>query len=221
MKKITLLLCSFVLTMPVFAAMNHGGMVMDDKGMIMNNNPDNLPKDCQAISEDVNITIRGGHKFAKDFAGKMFTYDNRDLQVPPCARVNVTFINEDDIRHQFMIHGLPGYMYPKGMFTIELYGKGQKTGSFIVPSRDYTYYIHCEVSQHTEKGMKAQLKVGKGSGNLDSILGLTAPLTPDLYPINNTHYTWIILIFSLIIGALLIRLLNNFLAARTKQEPDS
>ena len=120
-----------------------------------------------------------------------------------------------------MIHGLPGYMYPKGMFTIELYGKGQKTGSFIVPSRDYTYYIHCEVSQHTEKGMKAQLKVGKGSGNLDSILGLTAPLTPDLYPINNTHYTWIILIFSLIIGALLIRLLNNFLAARTKQEPDS
>jgi len=221
MKKITLLLCSFVLTMPVFAAMNHGGMVMDDKGMIMNNNPDNLPKDCQAISEDVNITIRGGHKFAKDFAGKMFTYDNRDLQALPCARVNVTFINEDDIRHQFMIHGLPGYMYPKGMFTIELYGKGQKTGSFIVPSRDYTYYIHCEVSQHTEKGMKAQLKVGKGSGNLDSILGLTAPLTPDLYPINNTQYTWITLIFSIIAGAILIRLLSSFLAARTKQEPDS
>ena len=72
MKKITLLLCSFVLTMPVFAAMNHGGMVMDDKGMIMNNNPDNLPKDCQAISEDVNITIRGGHKFAKHFARKIF-----------------------------------------------------------------------------------------------------------------------------------------------------
>lgn len=219
MKKITLLVCSLVLTMPVFAAMNHGGMIMDDKGMIMNNNPDNLPKDCPAISEDVNITIRGGKKFAQDFAGKMFTYDQRDWQVPPCARVNVTFINEDDIRHQFMIHGLPGYMYPKGMFTIELYGKGQKTGSFIVPSRDYTYYIHCEVSQHTEKGMKAQLKVGKGSGNLDSILGLTAPLTPDLYPINNTHYTWIILISSILIGALLIRLLNNFLVAKTKHQP--
>ena len=216
MKKITLFLLSFTFAMPAFAAMKHGNMIMDDKGMIMNHNPDKLPKDCKAISEDVNITIRGGKKFAKDFAGKMFTYDQRDLQVPPCARVNITFINEDDIRHQFMIHGLPGYMYPKGMFTIELYGKGQKTGSFIVPSRDYTYYIHCEVSQHTEKGMKGQLKVGKGTGDLDSILGLTAPLTPDLYPINNTHYTWITLIFSILIGAVLIRLLANFIAARTK-----
>ena len=214
MKYITLLLLSFILGSPVLATMNHGGMIMDEKGMIMNHTPDKLPKDCKAVSEDVNITIRGGHKFAKDFAGKMFTYDKRDWQVPPCARVNVTFINEDDIRHQFMIHGLPGYMYPKGMFTIELYGKGQKTGSFIVPSRDYTYYIHCEVSQHTEKGMKGQLKVGKGTGDLDSILGLTAPLTPDLYSINNTHYTWITLIFSIIIGAVLIRLLANFLATR-------
>ncbi|OQK17216.1 copper oxidase [Methyloprofundus sedimenti] len=221
MKKITLLVCSLVLTMPVFAAMNHGGMIMDEKSMIMNNNPDNLPKDCPAISEDVNITIRGGKKFAQDFAGKMFTYDQRDWQVPPCARVNVTFINEDDIRHQFMIHGLPGYMYPKGMFTIELYGKGQKTGSFIVPSRDYTYYIHCEVSQHTEKGMKAQLKVGKGSGNLDSILGLTAPLTPDLYPIDNTHYTWIILISSIIIGIMLIKLQGILFTTHVKQDADS
>ena len=214
-----LFFCFFAL--PVFAAMNHGGMIMDEKGMIMNHTPDKLHKDCKAVSEDVNITIRGGHKFAKDFAGKMFTYDKRDWQVPPCARVNVTFINEDDIRHQFMIHGLPGYMYPKGMFTIELYGKGQKTGSFIVPSRDYTYYIHCEVSQHTEKGMKGQLKVGKGTGDLDSILGLTAPLTPDLYSINNTHYTWITLIFSIIIGAVLIRLLASFLAIRAKQEISS
>ena len=218
MKKITLFLLSFTLAMPVFAAMKHGNMIMDDQGMIMNNNPDKLPKDCKAVSEDVNITIRGGKKFAKDFAGKMFTYDKRDWQVPPCARVNITFINEDDIRHQFMIHGLPGYMYPKGMFTIELYGKGQKTGSFIVPSRDYTYYIHCEVSQHTEKGMKGQLKVGKGTGDLDSILGLTAPLTPDLYPINNTHYTWLALLFSIIIGAALINLLLTLFATKTKQE---
>ncbi|NOQ64439.1 MAG: multicopper oxidase domain-containing protein [Methyloprofundus sp.] len=213
MKKI-LLLSLFLFSFPSFAAMNHGGMIMDEKGMIMNHNPDKLPKDCTEISEDVDITIRGGRKFAKDYAGKMFTYDKRDWQVPPCARVNVTFINEDDIRHQFMIHGLPGYMYPKGMFTIELYGKGQKTASFIVPSRDYTYYIHCEVSQHTEKGMKGQLKVGKGSGDLDSILGLTPPLTPDLYPIKNSHYTWITLIFSILLGAVFIRVLSYFLSKR-------
>ncbi|HIL77766.1 MAG: multicopper oxidase domain-containing protein [Methyloprofundus sp.] len=216
MKTITLFLFFCLFANPSFAAMNHGNMIMDDKSMIMNNNPDQLPRDCQEISEDIDITIRGGHKYATDFAGKMFTYDKRDLQVPPCARVNITFINEDDIRHQFMLHGLPGYIYPKGMFTIEIYGKGQKTGSFIVPSRDYTYYIHCEVSQHTEKGMKGQLKVGKGSGNLDSILGLTAPLTPDLYPINNTHYTWLALLYSIIIGAVLIKILNSFLVKSVK-----
>jgi len=77
MKKITILLCSFLIAMPALAAMNHGNMIMDDQGMIMNNNPDKLPKDCKAVSEDVNITIRGGKKFAEDFAGKMFTYDKR------------------------------------------------------------------------------------------------------------------------------------------------
>lgn len=209
MKALTLLLV-FIST-PLFAAMNHGGMIMDESGMIMNHNPDVLPKDCPKVSKDVDITIRAGHQYTEGFAGKMFTYDKRDWQVPGCARVNVTFINDDDIRHQFMIHGLPGYMYPKGMFTIEIYGKGQKTASFIVPSRDYTYYIHCEVSQHTEKGMKAQLKVGKGSGDLDSILGLTPALTPDSYPINNTQITWISMLLSFVIGIVLILYLGNFL----------
>lgn len=209
MKAFTLFLV-FIST-PLFAAMNHGGMIMDETGMIMNHNPDILPKDCPKISKDIDITIRAGQQYSKDFAGKMFTYDKRDWQVPGCARVNVTFINDDDIRHQFMIHGLPGYMYPKGMFTIEIYGKGQKTTSFIVPSRDYTYYIHCEVSQHTEKGMKAQLKVGKGSGDLNSILGLTAALTPDIYPINNTQITWLSMLISFILGIVFILYVGNFL----------
>jgi len=214
MKLFTLLLV--FITMPVFAGMNHGGMIMDETGMIMNHNPDVLPKDCPKISQDIDLTIRAGHKFTKGFAGKMFTYDKRDWQVPGCARVNVTFINEDDIRHQFMIHGLPGYMYPKGMFTIEIYGKGQKTASFIVPSRDYTYYIHCEVSQHTEKGMKAQLKVGEGSGDLDSILGLSAPLTPDSYPIHNTPITWLSLAFSVLLGIALVLFLSHFIHRKLK-----
>ncbi|MDF1583024.1 MAG: multicopper oxidase domain-containing protein [Methyloprofundus sp.] len=219
--KTLLLLLSLLNSTATFSAMNHGGMIMDETGMIMNHNPDKLPKDCQAISKDVDITIRGGHKFAQDFNGKMFTYDKRDWQVPGCARVNITFINEDDIRHQFMLHGLPGYMYPKGMFTIEVYGKGQKTGSFIVPARDYTYYIHCEVSTHTEKGMKAQLKVGQGSGDLDSILGLTAQLNPEYYPINNDRYTWIALAVSILIGALLIRWLITLLARKIEKASKS
>jgi len=214
MKSILVLFFSLLSVVPTFAAMNHNGMIIDATGMIMNNNPNVLPKGCKEISKEINMTIRGGHKFVKDFPGKMFTYDKREWEAPRCARINVTFINEDDIRHQFMIHGLPGYMYPKGMFTIEIYGKGKKSASFIVPNRDYTYYIHCEVSQHTEKGMKAQLKVGKGSGDLDSILGFSVPLFPDVYPIKNSLLTWISLGISLLLGFVLITYLTRLLTKK-------
>lgn len=90
-------------------------------------------------------------------------------------KVTVTFINEDNVRHQWMLHGLPRYLYPEGMFHIEVNGPGRKSGTFIVPSAKKTYLGHCDVAQHTEKGMKAQLKVGGGNGNLPSILGITSP----------------------------------------------
>ena len=85
------------------------------------------------------------------------------------------FDNKDEIRHQWMIHGLPKYLYPKGMFHIEVNGLEKKTGTFIVPSSHFTYLVHCDISQHMEKGMKAQLKVGKGRGDLPSIPGISAP----------------------------------------------
>lgn len=64
--------------------------------------------------------------------------------------------------------------------------------------------------------MKGQLKVGKGSGDLDSILGLTPSLTPDVYPINNNKYTWIALIASALIGILLIHLLGAKIRQHSK-----
>ncbi|MGZ5045180.1 MAG: cupredoxin domain-containing protein, partial [Methylobacter sp.] len=142
--------------------MHYGSMMMDEKGMIMNANSDNLPKDCPKISGDVNITIRAGQKHALKFPGKMFAFDNQEWDVKPCSRINITFINDDQIRHQLMIHGLPGYIYPQGMFHLELYGQGELKASLIVPSQKKTYLVHCELAQHMEKGMKAQLKVDGG-----------------------------------------------------------
>ena len=55
-------------------AMEMGGMLMDDKGMIMNANSDTLPRDCTAISETVDITIRAGQQHAQKFTGKMFAF---------------------------------------------------------------------------------------------------------------------------------------------------
>jgi FtsP/CotA-like multicopper oxidase with cupredoxin domain len=159
----------------------HHGMRMDMDGMVMNENVDQLPRDCAKISGEQNITVRAGKKYAQQLNGIMFTYDQREWNVEPCARVTVTLINEDDVRHQWMLHGLPRYLYPEGMFHLEVNGQAQKTGTFIVPSAKKTYLVHCDIAQHTEKGMKAQLKVGGGSGNLSSIPGITGPRQADRY----------------------------------------
>jgi len=115
--------------------MHHDSMSMDEHGMIMNANSNKLPRDCEKITEEVSITIRAGQHYASKFNGKMFAFDNQQWDVKPCAKINITFINDDDIRHQLMIHGLPGYLYPEGMLHLELYGKGELHASLIMPSQ--------------------------------------------------------------------------------------
>jgi len=182
------------------SAMNHGGMLMDEKGMIMNANSVNLPRDCPAISENVDITIHAGQKHALKFTGKMFAFDQQEWNVKPCAKINITFINDDQIRHQLMIHGLPGYLYPEGMFHLELYGEGQLQASLILPSQKKTYLVHCELPQHMEKGMKAQLKVDGGDGDLPSIPGISKPVKADVYPVDWSQLTTAVLLLSALIG---------------------
>src|SRR5262249_42612796 len=91
--------------------------------------------------------------------------------------------NEDHVRHQWMLHGLPRYLYPEGMFHLEVSGPGERSGTFIVPSAPKTYLVHCDVPQHAEKGMKAELKVAGGDGDLASIPGVTAPLERARYAV--------------------------------------
>ncbi|MDQ7008517.1 MAG: hypothetical protein Q9Q40_14950, partial [Acidobacteriota bacterium] len=57
----------------------------------------------------------------------------------------------------------------------EANGGKEVSGTFIVPSDDATYLVHCGVPQHTEKGLKAQLVVGRGGKDLPSIPGITPP----------------------------------------------
>ena len=163
--------------------MNHGGgHLMDmDGGMVMGMNKDTLPPGCPRISEEASITVRAGHKYTKDFPGTMFGFDQHEWRVKPCSRLTVTFINEDHIRHQWMMHGLPKFIYDKGMFHLEMTGPAKITGTLILPSEDKTYLVHCDIAQHMEKGMKGQLIVGKGSTPFPSIPGLTDFAIPDDY----------------------------------------
>ena len=165
--------------------MDHGtGHMMDmDGGMVMGQNRDTLPESCSKISEDVEITVHAGHKYSEKFPGRMFAFDQQEWRVKPCTRLTVHFINEDDVRHQWMMHGLPKYIYKSGMFHLEVTGPGKISGTLILPANDETYLVHCDLAQHMEKGMKAQLVVGKGSTDLPSIPGLTPLAFPDSYDV--------------------------------------
>jgi len=96
------------------------GMDMDAGGMVMNANSDKLPRDCTQISQDVKITVHAGRKLAARLPGIMYAYDQHVWNVPGCSRVTVTLVNDDHVRHQWMLHGLPRYLYPEGMFHLEV-----------------------------------------------------------------------------------------------------
>jgi hypothetical protein len=163
--------------------MDHGdGHLMEmSGGMVMGQNTDKLPGGCDSISETKEVTVHAGHKYAEKFPGRMYAFDTQEFHFEPCTKLTVHFVNEDKIRHQWMMHGLPKYLYPKGMFHLEVSGPAMISGTLILPPGDKTYLVHCDIAQHMEKGMKAQLKVGDGDGDLPSIPGVTAPVVPDDY----------------------------------------
>ena len=156
-------------------------MRVDRDGAVMNENTGTLPRGCEDISTDLHFSIHAGTRYALDFPGSIFGMSHYEVRVEPCSRVTVTFVNEDDIRHQWMVHGLPKYLYPAGMFHIEAEGGRTVTGTFIVPPEDRNYLIHCDLAQHMEKGMRGQLVVGSGSGDLWSVNGVSELFLRDSY----------------------------------------
>jgi plastocyanin len=192
LKLLSVGLLAFLFTIPIMAIeydehdsmlMDHGdGHLMDMAGgMVMGQNTDTLPGGCDSISETKEITVHAGHKYAEKFPGRMYAFDTQEFNFKPCTKLTVHFVNEDNIRHQWMMHGLPKYLYPKGMFHLEASGPAKISGTLILPPGDKTYLVHCDIAQHMEKGMKAQIKVGKGDGDLPSIPGLTAYVVQDDY----------------------------------------
>jgi hypothetical protein len=61
-----------------------------------------------------------------------------------------------------------------------------------------------------ETGMKAQLKVGGGDGDLPSIPGISDPVTPDWYAVNWNNLSWLILLIAIVAGTAISSLLTRF-----------
>lgn len=153
----------------------HSGhqMVIQPAGVVMNENPTTLPRGCDRISRDYAFSISAGRDFAENNPGMIFGMSQHEIRVQPCSRLEITLVNEDEVRHQWMVHGLPKYLYPAGMFHIEAAGGKSMSGTFIVPGDDQTYLVHCDMAQHMEKGMRGQLVVGNGSGDLWNVTGIS------------------------------------------------
>ncbi len=216
--------------------------IMDHEGgMIMGQNKDELPSSCDSISEEIEITVHAGKKHAEKFPGTTFAFDQREWRVKPCAKVTWHFVNDDEVRHQFMMHGLPRYLYQNGMFHLEVTGPKTISGTMIVPASDETYLVHCDISQHMEKGMKGQLVVGNGGEDLPSIPGFTPYTFPDTYPhenlpqvsdkddgdtimeqvtdfLDSTPFLSGMLIIGLLLGALIAPLVSRIMTLRKKDE---
>lgn len=177
---------------------------------VMGQNTEQLPPGCESISSTANITIKAGTKYADKFPAKMYTYSDRKLQFKPCTKLTVTFINNDSIRHQWMVHGLPKETYPMQMFMLEVTGPGKETGTFILPGQDESLMIHCGVAQHMQKGMKAQLTVGSGDGRISNVPGYTAALNEYNYDQKSAVPMGAVIgIVMMIFGALMIVLLEK------------
>ena len=176
-------------------------MASNRDGVVMNENLETLPHDCASVSRDHAITIHAGRKYAEDEAGMIFGMSQHEVRVQPCSRLEVTFVNEDSVRHQWMVHGLPKYLYPAGMFHIEVSGGHSMTGTFIVPGDNHTYLIHCDIAQHMEKGMRGQLKVGSGSGDLWGVAGVSDQFyRSDYLPKHIFLLALLVLIFSFLLS---------------------
>ncbi len=139
-------------------------------GTVINENTDQLPPGCTEIQGEEEFTVRGGVDHAMEFHGAVFAYDDRSIEVDACTLVTVTFINEDSVRHQFMVHGT--YPFNPGFFLLET-TDGEVTGSFITGAEPASLLIHCGVTQHQQKGMKGQLLVDGGVGDLPNLLGIS------------------------------------------------
>jgi len=183
---------------------HHHDMSVDPAGVVMNQNRNTLPPGCDAVSSDQVIEIQAGRDYAVDVPGMIFGYSNHNVRVEPCSRVTITLNNEDDVRHQWMVHGLPRFIYPSGMFHIEANGGQSKTGTFIVPAEDKSYLIHCDMAQHMEKGMRGQLIVGNGSGDLWGVSGVSDQFLRAAYLPDNVDRLLFSAIFTGILLALLI-----------------
>jgi hypothetical protein len=126
-------------------------------GSTVNANADSLPPGCDAVRGERRLTIDAGREYAD--AGDAYGYDLDSVTVPACTRLVVTLVNHDDVRHQWVVDGLPTATYPGGYAGIEVAERGSVTAAIVTPSQPGTYEGLSTLPQHEQNGMRLPLVV--------------------------------------------------------------
>ena len=128
-----------------------------ENGSVVNANPDALPPGCDAVDGERRLTVDAGREYAD--TGDAFGYDLDTVTAPACTRLVVTLVNHDDVRHQWVVDGLPAETYPGGFVAIEVADRGSVTASLVTPSQPGTYEGLSTLPQHEQHGMRLPLVV--------------------------------------------------------------
>lgn len=128
-----------------------------ENGSVVNANSDSLPPGCEAVRGERRLTVDAGREYAA--AGEAFGYDLDTVTAPACTRLVVTLVNHDDVRHQWVVDGLPTDTYPGGYVAIEVADRGSVTAAFVTPSQPGTYEGLSTLPQHEQHGMRLPLVV--------------------------------------------------------------
>jgi len=148
-----------------------GGVAFEgDETDTFNENTDDLPPGCDGIAgEDTEevAAVSGGVGYP------IFEYQPTVIETEPCTRLTVTFSSETRIRHQFVVRNLPEETYPGGYFGIEADGGAEETATFVTPSEELTLPFESTVGSQAKSGLRGQIVVGEGNGDVEGVPGLT------------------------------------------------
>ncbi|WP_143052150.1 cupredoxin domain-containing protein [Halobacterium jilantaiense] len=144
-----------------------------ENGSVVNANGTVRPPGCEAIQGERRLTVDAGREYAAD--GDAFGYDLDSVTAPACTRLVVTLVNHDDVRHQWVVSGLPTATYPGGYVAIEVAHRGSVTAAFVTPSESGTYEGLSTLPQHEQTGMQLPLVVTGGASDQSTATVTTTP----------------------------------------------
>lgn len=152
-------------------AAGFGGVAFEgDETDTFNENSEAAPPGCEAVEGEDEVSVAavsGGAGYP------LYEYSPTVIETEACTRLSVTFESSTRVRHQFVVEGLPEEVYTDGYFGIEADSGAEETATFVTPAEDTTLAFESKVGKQPDSGLRGQIVVGEGNGDVDGVPGVT------------------------------------------------